>query len=191
MAQNEVEQSAQTGEVQGPTIVDRFNQYLETRVEEDRSKGGADQLNAKAVAAILNAQTEDEVWDADTSGLIACQNLVGVELDVMSLIIREGVQRQDQEILPGILGNKWALCDCIAIAVPEEVHAVTGLQPGQEFVMDTGVVTVLTKIRWFEANGKLPVRGLIKGIPTSNGNTVLQFTRPPRRAVQAQTEPSK
>jgi hypothetical protein len=184
---NEPDTTAQEGQAIQPTIADRFRNYLDVRAEEDKSKGGADQLNEKAVTAILQAQTEDEVWDADTSGLIAAQNLVGAEIEVRSLIIRD---RQREDIDPGFLGNKWALCECVAIAVPTEVEATTGLQPGAEFMMDTGVATILTKIRWFEANDKLPVRGVIKGITTANGNTVLQFTRPPKRAIQAQAEAS-
>src|SRR5580692_11620327 len=86
-------ESAQSGTVTGPTVVDRFRQYLDARVVEDKDKGGADQLNEKAVTSILNAESEDDVWDADRSGLIAFQNLVGCEITIRELIVREGQQR--------------------------------------------------------------------------------------------------
>lgn len=182
MAEQSVDKATE-GTVSTPSIVDRFRQYLDQRVVEDQDKGGADQINLQNVTAILEAQTEDDVWDADKGGLLAAQNLVGTEVEIRSLIMRD---RPNGEIDPGFFGTKYALMEAVALAVPEDVEATTGLQPGDEFVMDTGVATFISKVRWFEANGKMPVRGMIKGIGTASGNTVIQFTRPPKRAVQGQ-----
>lgn len=172
-----------TGTANAPAIVDRFRDYLRQRAAEDAQRIGGDQLTEKQVTAILAAQSEDEVWDADNAGLIPAQNLVGSEIEVRSILFGEG-QRDD--IDPGFLGSTYALCECVAVAIPDEVESVTGLKPGDEFIMDTGVSTIMSKIRWFEANKKLPVRGVIKGIPTGRGRTVLQFKRPPKRAVNGQ-----
>lgn len=181
---NEPDTQAKEGTAIQPTIADRFRDYLSSRSAEDAAKIGGDQLTEKQVIAILSAQDEDAVWDADNAGLIPAQNLVGAEIEVRSILFGEGVR---EDIDPGFLGSHYALCDCVAVAIPDEVEAITGLSPGDEFIMDTGVSTIMSKIRWFEANQKLPVRGVIKGIPTGRGRTVLQFKRPPKRAVEGQT----
>lgn len=156
----------------------QFHDYMLQRAEESKTTRGAD-VTESQMERILNATTEDEIWDADSQGTIQARDAIGLEVEILTLNVVAS-NRQDIESY-----GYYVSCEAICLGGPEEVLRSAGLEIGDEFVLQTGAPLIVTKLRAFEASNLLPVAGVISGTPTSNGRTVLRFRRVPKRATSA------
>ena len=170
---SDVDTNAQTGNVAEMRPWERFTAFLQREAETNKGQAG-DELTANAVDAILTAETEDDIWDADKMGLVALKDLVGAEIEI-----------RDYKVLPSNnaeMRNKFGVFAILDIVMLAEFRDL-GLQPGDVVMANTGVETVIAKLQAFRAKEISPVRAIVQGIPASEG--VMVRLRPiPRRAVK-------
>jgi hypothetical protein len=161
--------------VSAVALADSFHDYMRTRAEEESGDGGL--IMATQGQKILEATTEDEIWDADMIGTVQARDCIGMEVtvhDIRSVI-------SNREDIEGGHGY-YISCNATCNSAPQEILAKTGVTIGQEFVLQTGADLITYKLRSFEARDMLPITGVISGTTTRKG-TVLRFTKPPVRAI--------
>lgn len=170
---NDVAGNAKTGEIQGMRPWEKFGHYLQQRAQTEKESVGIE-LTGNALDKILTATTEEEIWDADEMGLVALKDLVGAEVEFRSLKILPSSNEEMASVL-----EVYAISE---ICMLTEFRALQ-LNPGDVINVNTGVPTVLAKLRAFEAKGLWPVRAMIQGIPSANG-TMVRLRPIPKRSVQ-------
>lgn len=172
-----------TGEVaQSGRLIDQFHDYMLAEARDSSENRGADVMDSQA-EKILRATTEDEIWDADSGGTIQARDVPGLEVEVLSSAPIVST-RQDIVNSKGYYLNIYA----VVLGGPEEILRKNGISVGEEVVLQTGAQLITSKIRTFEANGYLPVRGVIAATQTSSGNDVLRFKRLPQRVTAGSAE---
>ena len=170
-----------TGEVATRSLSADFHRYMLARATESAQDRGENVMERQA-DAILNATAEKDIWDADAGGTIQARDIPECEVEIRSF---EPVISNRQDIEGG--HGYYISMDATCLGGPEDTLSRMSLQPGQDFVLQTGAPLIMLKVRAFEANGYLPVKALIKSYQTQSGNTVLKLRPVPKRTVQGQT----
>jgi hypothetical protein len=140
----------------------------------------AQEIADRQVVAIMSAETEDEIWDADTGTAIQMRDAVGLEAEFREFRFLLGND-------PGkaTRSGTYITCDAVTLGGPAELLRKLGTAPGQEIVLQTGAELIVTKLLAFQHRNLLPVRAVVSGTETRSGNMVLRLTRPPVRTTQA------
>ena len=135
-------------------------------------------IEDRQVVGIMSATTIDEAWGADEGGAIQARDAVGLEVEIRSFRMLIGND-------PGkkTRSGTYATADAVCMGGPADLMRKLGLAPGTEFALQTGAEKIVMKWLKFQQLDALPVRGVIAGIETNSGNTVLKFVRPPVRTV--------
>jgi len=149
-----------------------FAGYMIGRAETDAENRGEAAFDQQ-LAAMMNAETEDEAWAADETGTTQARDLVGCEIQIFNMTSHAST-REDIEGL-----GFFITCNAVMLAGPKNVLTATGLKVGDEFVLSTGAPLVVGKIRWHEAHEKLPFAAQI-----IQAGRALKLARPVERAVQ-------
>lgn len=168
------------GEVQSANLVDKFHAMMIDRATGINSAERSDEIKAAQAARIFGANTEDEIWDADTGGGIQCRDVPGLMVEIRGF---EPVlsNRTDIENSKGY----YITMDATVLGGPEELLTRNGLKVGETIALQTGADLLMFKVRAMEAGGHLPMRTVIQATKTGSGNDVLRFVRMPRMAQQA------
>jgi hypothetical protein len=156
-------------------LVDKFHAYMLDRAKTSDNRSG--DIMRDQAARILGAQSEDEIWDADTGGTVQCRDVPGLMVEITSF---EPVvsNRTDIENSKGY----YLTMQAIVLGGPDDILTRNGLAVGQSIALQTGADLLMLKVRAMEAGGYLPMRTLIKAYKTQSGNDVLKFERMPRMA---------
>lgn len=169
------------------TVIETPNSAKAERVREHLRQlatvQAADATDAKDIedrqlVDIMSAQTEDEVWDADEGGAIQARDAVGLEVEIRSfrVLVSSDPGKQTRS-------GTYVTADAVCMGGPADLLRKLGLAPGTEFALQTGAEKIVMKwLRWQQMDA-LPKRGVIVGIDTNSGNTVLKFGRPPVRTI--------
>ena len=153
--------------------VQSFSEYMIARAGEEKETAGAGAFDSQ-LASMISAQTEAEVWAADESGTIQGRDLIGCEVRIHDLTSHESTNEEFE-------GNGFFVtCNATLLAGPKNVLTAQGLTVGQDFVLSTGAILIIGKIRWYESKNKLPFDGLIV-----KAGRAIKLARIPERAVQA------
>jgi hypothetical protein len=124
-------------------------------------------VSAQMMDSILNADTEEDMWDADESGLLAGRDLG----DVWQEIRGYEVVKSSRDDIEGGFGVYY-------------IVDAKNLHTGEDFMWETGAPGIITKLAWLRSRGKFPVRCMIKSIPVGNGRAVLKLRPLPALAVE-------
>jgi hypothetical protein len=157
------EPSVQSGTAIAPKPHERFIQSLNARAEREGATLGRD-VSLSQIDKVLQAETEEDVWNADEGGTVSGQDMIDVEIEILSLTVAPSSDEYDATL--GVFINIKAI----------------RLDTGDETVINTGADKIITKLVKFEAMGLLPIQGVIRGVKTRNG-TMLTLRPLPKRAV--------
>jgi hypothetical protein len=175
--------------------LDRMEQYREFMRRAARDSGAdgkalAASISARNMDEIFTAETEDAIWAAGTGGTIQGRDAVGLELEIFSyrpVISTRVFDGEDEQTRKGY----YISCDAQVIGGPADVLRKLDIQIGDEIAFQTGSDDIEYRLRAFQLRGILnpagnkTVKGRVKGIETSSGNTLLKLERLPVRAVPA------
>jgi len=164
------------GQVEKLRPAQRMRQFMLARAQMNRGERATDVLDTQ-MDRIIAAGTEQEIWDADAGGTVQARDAIGLEVEIHAFEPVEST-RQDIETRSGYYISIQAVC----LGGPEEILTKNGLTPGQEFALQTGAELIVAKVRAFEAQDMLPVKGVIVGVTTQNG-TLLKLRPLPKRTV--------
>lgn len=129
------------------------------------------EIAARQLDAMLNAQTEEEVWEVmESGGTIAAKNLEDTEIEVSAFIVR-----------PETGQFKAPLGHYI-------VMTAVKLTTGEDILINSSSPLVIGLMHWYEKAGKLPYKFVIRGDATPEGRRIY-FERVPSRVMQGQTVP--
>ena len=156
-----------TGTVVSPRPHDQFKDYL-ARVAESTTGTRSLEVAQNQMDKILNADSAQDIWNADEGGTVNGQDMVDVELEIRGYQVAKSDEQYDAAL------GVYALIDA------------TRLDTGETVVINTGAPLIIAKLRMFEVKGLLPILGVIRGTQAKNG-TVLKLKPIPPRAVSSET----
>lgn len=176
---------AQTGTVTQIRPAERLRQYVMARAAEGNPNRAAEVMDSQLDRILMATEDgdADAIWDADAGGTIQGRDIAGLEVRIYNL---EFVRSTRADIVSKT--GAYASMDATVLGGPREVLQRTGLSLGDDFVLQTGAELFWCKIRAFEARQMLPMDGVVVGIETAGGNTVIKFGRMPERTVPASAE---
>jgi hypothetical protein len=171
---NEVDKSVSSGDVMQLRPWEKFTDHLQ-REAQANDKGNKDVVTTNQVDKVLSAETIEDVWDADEGGMYALKDLVGMELSVISAKTLPSKDETKRNIF-----GVWLLMECSALTENKRL----GIPIGEVIMINTGVPTVIAKIKALQGKGVDPIEFMVQGIP-SGGGEMVRLRPIPRRAVQA------
>jgi hypothetical protein len=158
---------ADAGTAIAPRAHEQFIEYLARRAEADGATRSFD-VAANQMDKLLNAETEQEIWDADEGGTFSGQDMIDIELLIRGYKVAVSSDEYDSPL------GVYILIDAVR------------LDTGDEIVVNTGSPLIITKLRKLESRELLPAEAVIRGYKAAKG-TVLKLKQIPARAVQSQT----
>ena len=173
----DVETSAANGTVTSPSPFQRLRRRMAEMavLETAESKVSGEDVNA-----ILAAETEEEMWDADELSVYNAQKLSGCDLQITGFEVRFSTGN-DEDIKTPFMDDKsrqmYLLVQAFRITKATEKKDVVLPEVGQEFTWNTSARNIVAKLfwmldhGWFDPGAK-PVRVRIKGTPLSGGRSV-------------------
>lgn len=198
---SQASQEAETAAKNGTVVSSSPFQRVRRRMAEMAILDSAEtQVSGEDINAILEAETEEEMWDADELSVYNAQKLSGCDLQITGFEVRFA-KGQNDEIKTPFVDDKgrqmYLLVQAFRITNATEKRDVVLPAIGMEFVWNTSARNIVAKLfwmldhGWFDSNAKRPVRVHIKGTPLSDGRSVekiKEFTGTP--LVEATSEPS-
>jgi hypothetical protein len=157
------EPAIKDGTTLAPKPHERFIGSLMARAEREGQTLGRD-VSLSQIDKVLQAETEEDVWNADEGGTVSGQDMIDVEMQILSITVAPSSDEYDATL--GVFINIKAI----------------RLDTGDEIVVNTGADKIITKLVKFESMGLLPIEGVIRGVKTRNG-TMLTLRPLPKRAV--------
>lgn len=154
--------------------------------------------NREALAAIYNANTDDDVWDADSVGPINAQVLGGCELDIYDLQVKYSRGREDGEKIktPWVSADgkqMYAIVTATRISKAGEKKLFRLPEVGETFQFNTSAQFLFAKLFTFYVRGKFGagtgnvLRAAIQATDLGGGQAVLKLVRIPDRVMSGQT----
>jgi hypothetical protein len=150
---------------------------LDTRARMVDNSSRGMEITANQVDKIMAAETEDDIWDADSSGAISGMDLQDVILEVHSYDVAKSTKVSDDG--GESLVNHYFLIQATRYDTksPEDI------------VVNCGAPLVMAKLDAFRAKAAdvtdMKLMCVIKGTSTQGGNTVLRLARAPQLPTRA------
>jgi hypothetical protein len=168
-----------------PESLRMYEQFHATMLERAQKNGMTDEakqkITADQMAAIFNATSEQEVWQADMGGTIQLRDAHGLKVQILDF--RPDVSNKEFANSHGWYGTMNAVC----LGGPMHVLRQHGLSVGDHCVLQTGADLFLAKVAKFDAEGALPKAGYVEAIETAAGNHVIKFW-PDQEALTGNTQ---
>lgn len=158
---------------------DKLRNHWRNLAEQDKADAtDAEDIANKQIAALLDAKTEDEIWDADKGSAIQMRDAIGLEIEIMEFHFLYGDD-------PGkaTRSGTYISCDAITIGGPADLLRKLGTYPGDAVTLQTGAELIVAKLTALRHADALPAKAVIAGTETRSGNTVLRLVRAPVRTV--------
>lgn len=150
------------------------------------------------ILGILNAETEDEMWEADQQGLINFQILGDCELAIESVQVKFGRPRDagEEEIKtmfkdPETGRQMYVLVNCHRISDAGAKRGIVLPKVGESFQANTSARFVVAKLWWLVTHGLIDAEAgktyEVRVIATElgNGRAVIKLDKVPQRATKA------
>lgn len=185
--------SGNGGEIQQITafqrLVARMSQMATVDVEGANFKG--DDLNA-----ILEAETEEEFWDADERGPIDGKKLVDCEILIHDFQVKfsrggNGGGEEMQGVFKNDAGKSmYLLVTSTRVSTAGEKRELRLPGVGEQFVWNTSARFLVAKIMkaaqmgWIDPTSGKALECVVKGIDLGDGQTVLKLRPMPKRVHQ-------
>lgn len=119
----------------------------------------------------MEAESEDDIWNADLGGAIQTQDAVGMEFTIHSFRFAKSDEAKQTR------SGTYITCDATVIGGPADVMKKLGVAVGQECALQSGAELIVVKLVRLERADLLPVNVIIQGTTTRKGNTVLRLGR--------------
>jgi hypothetical protein len=161
----------------------------------DESEG---RVSGQDIIPILEAESEEEMWDADERPGYNAKVLSGCELNLYSFEVKFGTG-EDSDIKtpfvdPGSGRQMYILIESARISDTGDKRKEYRLpEIGERFVWNTSARNIVGKLfwmldhGWFDS-GRSAVQVLIKGTPLGGGRSVEKLKKLPGVAVNASAE---
>lgn len=152
--------------------------------------------NREALAAIYDAETDDDIWDADSAGPINAQFLGGCELDIYDLEVKYSRGQQGEQIkTPWVSADGKQMYVIVTAAriskAGEKKHfKLPGV--GEAFQFNTSAQFLTAKLFTFYIRGRFGgatnnvLRAAIQATDLGEGRAVLKLVRVPERTMSGQ-----
>lgn len=150
-----------------------------------------DSFRGDSLAAIYNAETDDDIWDADSNGSLNAKDLAGCELALYDLAVKYSRGGNDDEMhTPWVTsdGKKmYLLVTAARISKAGEKKRINLPAVGEQFQFNTSAQWVAAKLFTFYTRGKFgsgaTMNAAIESTELPDNKTVLKLVRVPERAV--------
>ncbi len=167
MATNSVpEKAAKTGQVQQPSLLNRFVDQIKGEAELTKTMTSSD-VASRVTEKMLEADSLEDAIAAQDSGMPSGKDLVDVEMQV-----------NDFDTLP----SSEQFSEGSPLGVYLLVHAVK-LEDGSPLEFSTGAPNIVTLLHKARKLDRLPLDCVIRSKPTSNG-ALLTLKLLPKRVIR-------
>lgn len=180
--------AAKTGTVTNPTAFQRLIRQisLEAEIDSAESKGSA--ATIATVERIMNAENDDDIWNAGDLANIGGRNLVDVEMTVTDFTVRYGNRDDVESVFTDQNGRKfYLLVTSTIIGIPATDPSEFGRPPlaiGDEIVWNTSAPDIVPKLVSFRDRNKFPLDCVIRALDLGGGKHYLRLKPVPKRAVR-------
>jgi hypothetical protein len=166
---------------------------LEATAEVENAVFSGDNLNG-----ILNAETEEELWEADERGPLNGQHLAGCELSLIKVTVKFSRAGRSDEISSAFVtgeGRKmYLIVDAVRLSEANDKGNLIRLpEVGEVFQFNTSATFLTAKIWAFYTRGYIDADSgkqlecVVKEIDLGDGQAVLKLRPMPRRSVRTET----
>jgi hypothetical protein len=173
----------EAGTVARPTAFAAFLAHMENLAELDTGSSGGS--GERTVEAILAAESEDEMWEADEQGSLGGRNLADVEQEIQDFEVKFS-NRQDIDTIfigPETGRKMYVLIRAVRVSKSSEMPSIA---VGEEFVYNTSAPALVAKLFWARGHGKVPGwQAVIRATDLGGGQAVLKFKPLPERPAKA------
>jgi hypothetical protein len=157
-----------------PTHFDRILSLMSKRAELEKSISSVMQ---NTFNQILEAESEEKMWEADQLGMLGGRDLADVEMSIIEFGVKFSNDSSDNDDIKTIFidknGRKLYLL----------VEAVN-LETGKNFTWNTSAPLLVAKIFWLEQHDKLPCECVIRATQLGGSRQVLKLHRISKRYQQ-------
>lgn len=150
-------------------------------------------FNGDTLAAIYNAESDDDVWDADMAGPLNAQHLAGCELALYELSVKYSRNGRDDIETPWITpdGKKmYVIVSAARISKAGEKKLINLPAVGERFEFNTSAQYLTAKLFTFWSRGRFgngeSMNAGIQGTDLGDGKQVLKLIRVTERTVVIQ-----
>lgn len=145
-------------------------QKMDLTATMDDDKDGGFQAQIGSIEAILSAETEEEMWDADERGPLGGRNLPDVEQTILDFTVKYSRDATMRTVFVTSDGKRMYL-----------LVSAKRLDTGEEIVWNTSAPLIVAKIMWLDQRGKLPYDCVIRATDLGGGQAVLKLKPIPAR----------
>jgi len=154
--------------IKTPSVIDRFASTMRARAKLDESMADKGAGMEAVMARNLQAETIEDLWDADEGGTPSAEDFADVEHRIDSFDV---LSSKNEEYDTKRLGDSFLL-----------VHG-TRLDNGEEIIYNTSAALLVTKLMGFERLNALPVDVVIRATALEGVKKVLKYRPVPKRAI--------
>lgn len=188
---------AESGKVMAPTAFEILCREMgfRAKVEDD---GSANAAAVQQLEAILNAESEEDMWDADERAQIGGRDLVDVEMTIYGFSVKygSGGADDDEDSVnsffkdPETGKQMYVLVEAARTGRIPSSNKLALPEVGEKFVWNTSARLLVAKLFWLDRNAKIPVSAVIRDVKLPGKRAVLKL-KPTGNPVtiQGSTEP--
>lgn len=183
--------SAQTGTVTGPTAFQRLLSKMDSIATLDNS---VESYKGDDIALILEADSEEQMWEADEIASINAKHLSGCALEILEFSVKYGSNDEVQTPFVGTGGRKMYLSvTSTRLDKSGEKQLIRLPEPHDVFVWNTSARFIVAKLFWLLERGYFDggraVQARIVGTDLGGGKAVEKLKPLTYQTVQGSTEP--
>lgn len=185
--------SRETGKVIPPTPFQQMIRAMANDASAETEAFSGDDLNA-----ILSAESEADIWDADDRPPLNFQHLSGCTIGIMNVDVKFSRSGNDEIRTPfvwvnndGVPKKMYLMVKAVMIAHPAKKTVIKLPDVGEVFQANTSARYVVAKIWRFLTIGKIDEdRGamlecFVEETDLGNGEAVIKLRQPAKQTVQA------
>lgn len=166
------------------TPVQRMIRVMEMEATADAETATGDNADLNA---ILGAETDEELWDADERPPLNAQHLAGCDVEILDVRVKysRGNSDMGSTFVTSDGRKMYLLVTAVRLSDPETKTAVQLPKIGEEFEFNTSARYLTTKLFQFYLRGKInrdngaKLTAFIRATGLEEGQAVLKL-RPPR-----------
>jgi hypothetical protein len=156
-----------------PRFIQLLDRMAVEATQEDPEFGSP---TVTSMLKILDASTEEEMWEADELGQTGGRDLVDVEMEIRAYQVKWSERGDiDSPFRDRESGRKMYL-----------LIKSAKLENGDEIVWNTSAPLLVGKILWLADREMLPCQAVIRGTDLGAGQALLKLKPIPKRAVQGE-----
>jgi hypothetical protein len=169
----------QSGTVVQHSLTEQFHAYMLQRARDNGAIDRGDEVMDAQAAAILGAESVEDILAADMGGTVQCKNVPGTYWRIRSLMPVVS-NRTDIENQKGY----YIQFDATLIGGDPDIIARSGLEVGGTYPLQTGAELLCIKARALEAKNAFPMDLALVGIKTASNRLVLKWGKMPVTVMQ-------